>query len=310
MLGIALKTAAVLLFTVMYALIKWASREVPAGEAVFFRSFFALIPVIGYLVWIGEFPSALRTSNIVGHLWRGTLGVSSMTLNFIGLSLLPLADSIAIGYAMPLFATMFAAMMLGERVRALRWAAIFIGLGGVLVILWPKLAVLRGESGSSSEAVGAAVALGGAVVVALALTVVRSLVRAERTTTIVFYFCVICSAASLVSAPWWTLPSTAATVALVTAGVIGGVGQLCLTECNRYADASTIAPFEYTSLLFSLAFGFWMFGEIPTEWSLIGAAIVIAAGLFTLWREQRLHVAATRGSVKAGARAITGVGKG
>lgn len=310
-LGILFKTAAVFMFTIMSVCVKWTATEVPAGEAVFFRSALALIPVVGYLVWCGEFPAALKTRNIWGHVWRGGLGGVSMAMGFFALALLPLADSISIGYAMPLFATAFAALFLGEKVRAMRWGAILVGFSGVLVILWPKLAVLRGDGGSLSQAVGACVALGGALVVALALTVVRKLVRAERTTTIVFYFSALCTLGSFVSSPWWTVPSATGTLLLIGAGLVGGIGQLCLTESNRYADASTIAPFEYTSIIFSLAFGYWVFGELPTSWSLTGVGIVIAAGLFTLWREHSLHLAGRRGgTMKAGANAIGGLARG
>lgn len=287
-LGIALKIASVLAFTVMFTCVKAASAEVPPGEAVFFRSFFALLPILVYLAILGDLPSALRTSNPYGHLWRGLLGVASMGLNFAALGLLPLPDAIAIGYLMPLLSTAFAAIFLGERVRAFRWSAILIGFIGVLIILWPRLDVLRGPSGASAEATGALCALGGATVVALATVVLRTLVVAERTTTIVIYFSVMCTIASLFTIPFgWQVPSPGVAILLIMTGLSGGLGQIFVTECYRHAETSTVAPFEYTSMLFGILIGYVLFDEVPTPAVITGGAIVIAAGLLLIWREQQ-----------------------
>jgi drug/metabolite transporter (DMT)-like permease len=288
-LGILLKIASVMLFTVMATCIKAASVEVPPGEAVFFRSFFALLPIVAYLAYQGEFPAALRTANPLGHAWRGALGVISMGLNFAALGLLPLPDAIAIGYLMPLLATAFAAIFLGERVRLFRWSAIFIGFAGVLVILWPRLDVLKGASGSSAEAIGALCAVGGATVVALVSVVLRKLVVAERTSTIVFYFSATCTIASLVTLPFgWLVPSIGVAALLVLSGFSGGLAQILITESYRHAETSTIAPFEYTSMLFGILIGYLMFDEVPTIAVLAGGTIVIVAGLLLIWREHQL----------------------
>jgi drug/metabolite transporter (DMT)-like permease len=290
-LGIAFKIASVMLFTVMFTCVKAASAEVPPGEAVFFRSFFALLPIVAYLAIQGDLPAALKTSNPFGHFWRGILGVASMSLNFAALGLLPLPDAIAIGYLMPLLATAFAAIFLGERVRAFRWSAILIGFGGVLIILWPRLDVLRGPSGASAETIGALCALGGATVVALGTVVLRTLVVAERTTTIVIYFSVMCTIASLFTIPFgWQVPSLGIAAVLILSGLSGGLGQILVTESYRHAETSTIAPFDYTSMLFGILIGYFLFDEVPTPAVLAGGAIVIVAGLLLIWREQRLGI--------------------
>jgi drug/metabolite transporter (DMT)-like permease len=298
-LGISFKIGSVLLFTAMFTCVKAASVEVPPGEAVFFRSFFALLPIMIFLVMQGEFPAALKTCNPFGHAWRGVLGVASMGLNFAALGLLPLPDAIAIGYLMPLLATAFAAIFLGERVRVFRWSAIFIGLIGVVVILWPRLDVLKGPSGSSGEALGALCALGGATVVALATVVLRKLVVAERTTTIVVYFSATCTIASLFTIPFgWQLPSPGMAALLILSGLSGGLGQILITESYRHAETSTIAPFEYTSMLFGILIGYVLFGEVPTPAVLTGGAIVIAAGLLLIWREHQLGLKQRGGPAK------------
>ena len=137
--AIALKVAAIGLFTGLSAIIKATSDVVPAGEAVFFRSFFA-IPVI--LVWLAmrkELGRGLRTAHPGKHFLRGLLGTTAMGMTFMGLGMLPLPEVTAIGYATPIFTLILAAVLLGERIRLIRITAVTIGLIGVLVMLWPRL---------------------------------------------------------------------------------------------------------------------------------------------------------------------------
>jgi drug/metabolite transporter (DMT)-like permease len=293
--GIALKLVSVLVFTLMSACIKAASPAVPAGETVFFRSFFALVPIVLYLAFQGHVLSALRTSHPFGHLWRGSFGSAAMALSFLALGLLPLSDAIAIGYASPLFATVLAALVLGETVRLYRWSAVAAGLIGVLVVLGPRLTVLGEGFATGSEAFGALAALAGAFLAAMAMIFVRKLVQVERTATIVVYFSIFAALASLLSLPFgWVVPTPREAALLVTAGLLGGFAQIVLTESYRHADASTIAPFEYASMLFGLALGYALFDEVPSLTMLAGAAVVVASGLFILYREHRLGLERAR----------------
>ncbi len=290
-LGISLKIGSVLGFTMMAACVKVSAATMPIGQVCFFRAFFALVTLVAFLAWRGEFPAAIYTANPWGHFWRGLLGFSAMLLNFLAISYLPLSDAIAIGYAMPLFLTIFAAVLLGEVVRSFRWSAVLFGLFGVLVILWPRLAFLKGEAGLPGETFGALCALFGAVVVALGSVVVSRLIVAERTSTVVFYFSLICSIGFLFSLPFgWRAPDGWTLFLMVISGFLGGVSQLMVTESYRYADTSAVAPFEYTSMLFGIAFGFLLFGDLPTLTMLIGSSIVIASGLIVLWREHELSI--------------------
>lgn len=290
-LGIALKIGSVLGFTVMAACVKAGAAVVPITEVCFFRAFFAVLTIVAFLAWRGELPLALYTSNPWGHFWRGLLGLTAMGLNFAAIAYLPLPDAIALGYAAPLFLTILAAVLLGETVRAFRWTAVLIGLGGVLIMLWPRLEFLKGPAGSSSEAFGAICALVGAMAVALGSVVVSRLVMAERSSTVVFYFSVICSIGFAFTAPFgWRMPDAWMMAILVLSGVLGGVSQLLVTQSYRYADTSAVAPFEYTSMLFGIALGYLLFGDLPTLTMLIGATIVIAAGLIVIWREHVLSI--------------------
>ena len=251
----------------------------------------SVLTLLAVLAWRGELPAAMLTANPWGHFWRGLLGFSAMLLNFLAIAYLPLPDAIAIGYAMPLFLTIFAALLLGEVVRSFRWTAVLFGLSGVLIILWPRLAFLKGEAGVPGETFGALCALFGAVVVALGSVVVSRLIVAERTSTVVFYFSLICSIGFLMSLPLgWRVPDAWTLFLMVSSGILGGVAQLMVTESYRYADTSAVAPFEYTSMLFGIALGFLLFGDVPTIAMLIGSSIVIASGLIVLWREHDLAI--------------------
>lgn len=285
--GIFFKVISVCMFMAMASLVKAASAEVPPGQAVFFRSFFALPVIVGWLAIRHELRHGWKTVNPMGHFWRGLVGVTAMGLGFAGLGLLPLPEVTAIGYAAPLLVVIFAAMFLGEDVRAFRLSAVALGMVGVLIVLSPRLSV--GASLNTSETLGAVVVLMGAVMAALAQVFVRKLVATETTAAIVFWFTVTSSVLALFTLPWgWVMPSWPVALMLVTAGLLGGVGQIFLTSSYRYADASLVAPFDYTSMLLALVIGYFIFDEVPTGTMLIGAGIVIAAGVLIIWRERKL----------------------
>lgn len=293
--GIGFKLLAVTFFMAMSALIKATADEVPPGEAVFFRSFFA-IPVI--LVWLyatHAFGAGLRTSNPLGHLWRGLLGTAGMGCSFAGLGYLPLPEVTAIGYAAPLLTVIFAAMFLGEEVRAFRITTVGLGMVGVLIILSPRLSSLQSGTVGTVETLGAIIVLVGAVFSALAQVFVRKLVLAERTTAIVFYFSLTSTCVSLVTLPFgWVWPAPGTAALLIAAGLLGGVGQVLLTSSYRFADASVVAPFEYASMILALLVGYFVFAEVPTRVVLQGAALVMAAGIAIIWREHQLGLKCDR----------------
>jgi drug/metabolite transporter (DMT)-like permease len=302
--GIALKLLSVLLFTLMSACVKAARDVAPAGETVFFRSFFAIPPILLYAWWRGGVMQAIRVNDGFAHFNRGLVGVAAMASGFTALGLLPLPEVIAINYAAPLMATALAALLLGERVRAFRWAAVMVGLLGVLVMLWPRLTVLTVGDVSDDEALGAWICLVGAFFVALATVHIRRLTRTEHTLSIVFWFSVSCTVASLATIPFgWAWPDPQTTALMVLSGLLGGVAQIAMTESYRRTAASTLAPFEYSSMLYGLALGLLFFGETPNGQVLVGAAIVIGAGLFIIARERRLNI-----DRAAGRRAGSGQG--
>lgn len=295
--GILMKVCSVSVFTLMAVMIKASADEVPPGEAVFFRSFFAIPVILAWLISRGNLRHGLDTSNPMGHFWRGLAGTCAMGLGFTAVGLLPLPEATAIGYAAPLLTVIFAAMFLGEEVRVYRLSAVFFGLLGVLIVLSPRLSVTAEVS--PLQTVGAMAGLLGAVFAALAQVFIRKLVHNEATAAIVFYFSVTSALLSLLTIPFgWAMPSATGAAQLVFAGVLGGIGQILLTEAYRAAPASVVAPFEYVSMLLAILLGYAIFAEVPTLRTVAGASLIVMAGLIILWRERQLGLqrAAARGA--------------
>ena len=295
-LGIALKLVSVTVLVAMQSLVKATSDDVPAGQAVFFRSAFAL-PVI--VLWLRTTRRGLRetlsTSIPMRHLRRGVLGTLAMGLGFAGLSRLPLYEVQAISYAAPLLVVVFAVVLVGERVRLVRMAAVMLGLVGVLIVLAPRLG---GVETTPAATWGAVMVFAGAVSAALAQVFIRKLTETETTAAIVFWFSLTAAALSLLTVPFgWAALSAGDAAMLVAAGLLGGVGQICLTAAYRYADAGVVAPFSYASMLLALAIGLVAFGEVPRPSALGGAALIVAGGALVAWRERQLGL--ERGRARA-----------
>jgi drug/metabolite transporter (DMT)-like permease len=214
----------------------------------------------------------------------------AMGLGFAGLGYLPLPEVTAIGYAAPLLTVVFAAMFLGEEVRIFRISAVILGMVGVLIVLAPRLSI-DPETASLAEALGAMLVLGGAVFAALAQVFVRKLVTNEQTSAIVFWFSVTATLMSLITLPFgWVWPTPIEAALLITAGLLGGLGQILLTSSYREADASLVAPFDYASMIFALGIGYFVFAEVPTVPMLGGAALIVTAGILIIWREHKLGI--------------------
>ncbi len=293
--GIALKLGSVMCFIVMASMIKATAAHVPAGQVVFFRSFFAIPVIVVWLAYRKELATGFRAEHPMGHFWRGLVGTVAMGLGFAALGLLPLPEVTAIGYTAPLLTVIFAAMFLGEEVRAFRIASVGLGLVGVMIVLSPRLSVLTADVASHREAFGVALVLGSTVFTALAQVFVRKLVLTEKTPAIVFWFSVTASFLALSTLPFgWVWPTRGEAALLVAAGLLGGVGQILLTSSYREADASLVAPFDYASMLFALGIGYFVFAEVPTWTVMGGAVLIVTAGILIIWRERQLGLERAR----------------
>jgi drug/metabolite transporter (DMT)-like permease len=248
------------------------------------------------LAWRGELRDCVYTKRPLGHISRSLLGVISMGLGFYALTRLPLPEATALSYAQPMMIVIISALFFGEPVRIYRWSAVFAGLVGVAVVSWPKLTLFgSGQPMTDDDLSGVVAALLAASLSAFVTIVVRNLVMTERTSTIVVWLSVTCSLAALLTLPFgWAELSARQVAFLVCAGVMGGFGQLLMTESYRHAAPSTVAPFEYMSLLLAIVVSYFAFGDTPTIHVLVGGAIVIAAGVFIIWRERKLGIERAR----------------
>jgi drug/metabolite transporter (DMT)-like permease len=290
--GVIFKLISAMLFAAMSALVRQLGEVAPVGQLVFFRASFAIVPVLVIYALRGELAGALRTGRPFGHLGRGMLSVFGMFTNFAGLMRLPLADATAISFASPLFTVALAALILKERVRVFRWTAVAIGFVGVVVMLIPHFDPGHYAAiGAATAAAGSILTLASALCTAGTVIQTRRLTRSETTSSIVFYFSLVCAIAGALTLPFaWHSPTGMELTSLITLGLLGGLAHIFLTESYRYAAASVVAPFDYTAMLWALVLGYWMFGELPELLVYVGAAIVAGAGLFVIYRERRLAV--------------------
>lgn len=279
--GILLRLLTALLLAVMLAGVKLAGqRGVHVVESLFYRQIGSVVCATG-LVLAGSGFASLRTKRVGAHVGRMAIGMTSMALNFLAILLLPLADATAIGFMVPIFATMLAALVLGEATGRWRWGAVLVGFLGVLLIVHP------GQGGVPLT--GAAVALAGAGVTAAVTIVIRQLGKTERASTTVFWF----AASSLVPLGLLMLHfgrAHDATTFAILAGMAlaGGLAQLTLTASLRLAPVALVVPMDYTSLLWAVLLGSWLFAELPSPSVWIGAPVIILSGLVIAWREHHL----------------------
>jgi drug/metabolite transporter (DMT)-like permease len=284
--GVFLKLSSVVLLSCLAACVKYLGDGVPTGQIIFVRGVISMV-VLGFIAWHTHGLKVLRTERVGSHALRSLAGTASMFCWFTALTMIPLADFTAISFTAPMFLTLLAMLLLGERIHAYRWSALAIGFVGVVITIGPHLTL-----GGSS--LGVLVAFGAAVFSAMAIATLRSMSGAggEHPLAITFYFSlttVLCSALTAVGG--WPMPTPEQWFFIGLSALFGVFGQLLMTTSYRYAEASTLAPLDYTNLLLAVALGYYFFAEVP-HWSMwIGAPLVIAAGLIILWREYRRYAA-------------------
>jgi drug/metabolite transporter (DMT)-like permease len=281
--GILCMIAATFLFSVAFAFSKWLVGIYPPGEVVFLRSFssFAvcaavMLPITGFGVFATRRPR--------DHLMRGLSQAISQTFSILAFSLMPLAGAVAINFSAPLFSALVSIVWLRERATFARWAALLVGFFGVLVVTNP---------GANTLTLGALFALGnvmyGSVTVA-----VRGMTKTESANTLLIWQMTVTAVLqSLLLLFGWRTPTLVDTAMLFASGFANVIGQYFWTQSLRLAPAMAVSPFYYLMLVWALFFGFLVWGDVPSLGLLIGSAIVVASGLFLLWRETQLQRAVT-----------------
>ena len=282
LLGMALRLASAITLALMFAGVKWAGRHgVGVVESLFYRQIGTALCATAFVL-LGPGIASLRSRRVGAHVARMAIGVVAMGLNFAAFMLLPLAEATAIGFSAPVFATLLAAIVLGEPTGKWRWSAVAVGFIGVLVIVQP---------GSTHVGLyGAAVAVAAALSTACATIAIRRLGATEAVATTVFWFAVSSLVPLSLAMPFVGHAHAPQTFAVIAGfSLAGGIAQLFLTGALRLAPVALVMPMDYSALLWASLLGWLVFDQLPSRWTWIGAPIVIAAGLVILWREHRLR---------------------
>ena len=281
LLGIALRIGATTCFACMAAAIKLGDQaHVNLPELAFYRFAFGLPPL---LIWIAltRNAGAWRTRRPLAHLARGTIGLTTMVLSFAALTYLPLAEAATIGFAAPFFSVALSALILAEPVGRHRWSAVALGFAGVMIVMQP--------GNSHLPAIGLTLAILAALGSAAVTITLRQIGRTEATPTIVLWFTCFSMVMAGLFLPYYGQAHDARTWAILLGlGLFGGLGQLFLTSALRFAPVSVVVPFDYTQLIWAVLLGWALFGSHPAASTWTGAAVIVASGLYTVFREHKL----------------------
>lgn len=273
--GIGLRILSGILIAGMYVCVKAVSDDVPLGEIVFFRSFFAIIPLILFLYVRNEFPRGLATNRPFDHFLRSGFGVLSLFASFAALARLSVAEAVLIAQLSPMFTAVGAVFLLSERLTIWRVSGLVLGFSGVVLLVWPELG---GGEIERLRLIGISLGLASAALSALSVIMVRSLSSTESPGAIALYFVLASMVAALFTIPWgWILPEGDTLLLLIGAGLFGGVAHIAMTLSFRYAEASRLAPFEYIAFLWPVLADLFIF-KLPLLTSFLLAATFVFAG--------------------------------
>ena len=260
------------------AVTKWLTAGYPIGEILFLRGGFMFIPIL-LLVWRAGGPGVLRVVDWPGQAARAATVIGASFFFVAGLRYLPLADTTALAFAGPLFVTALAPAVLGERVGWRRWAAVLVGFVGVLVMVEPTGAGLNWF---------ALLPIGAAISGAFRDLLTRRLSRTESSLSILVVTTACVTLSGLATLPFgWRLPGATDMALIAVTGLLLGAAHYLVIEALRVSAAATVVPFKYSSLLWAVLLGAFVWGEFPGRQMLAGAALIVASGLYILHREMR-----------------------
>lgn len=273
---------AVAMFALMDTAMKMLAATLPAIQVAALRSLCSLPLVCLYLLWRGAFKGIFRIRYSL-HLLRAGVGIAMLFLFAYGLKTLSLAQAYTIFFVAPAMVTALSVLVLREKVDARRWLAIVTGLVGVLVALRP--------SGDGFLTLGGLAILGSALGYAISAIAGRILARTERSEHMVFWLmCMMAIGATALALPTWKAIGVQHAWLLAALAVSGFFGQLAITEAFSHGNASAVAPFEYTALAWGVAIDFALWQVLPDGYTILGAAIIIASGIYLI-RHEQVHAA-------------------
>ena len=262
-------------FSIMDIIVKW-SEAYPLGQVLFFRGFFGVI--LYFIIMPRERIKDFYLTKRPGlHFLRCMSGLIALVAIFIALRNLPLATVVSISFAAPIFTTIFSIFLLSEKVGMFRWIAVLVGFIGIIIITEP------GFSSFNIYFIYPIIFCLGLSYVAIAI---RQLSTTEPVWLISLYFSIAITLASLVTLPYgWVIPNFGDLILLMLIGVFGGVANLWLGQSYKLAEVSLVSPLKYLALVFAIAFGYFIWGEIPSFKTLLGAALVIISSIIIFRRE-------------------------
>jgi len=281
--GILFMIAATLLFAISSAIAKWQVAIYPVGEVMFFRSFSSLLVCAIYILPVTGL-SVFATQRPRDHVARGLSQSISQTFTVIALGLMPLAGAVAINFSAPLWAALLSVIWLKERAGPARWGVLLFGFCGVLIVTHP---------GADSLQIGAMFALANAIMYGSVTVAVRGMTKTESADTLLMWQMVtIAVFHAFLLVFGFRQPSPADAAMLIASGVANAIGQYLWTRALHLAPTTAVSPFYYFLLVWALAIGFVIWGDVPTIGLILGSVIVVVSGLFLLWHEARHRDAA------------------
>ncbi|MGE0666288.1 MAG: DMT family transporter [Sphingomonadales bacterium] len=276
-----------LMFQSMNAVIRHVSDlGLHPFEIAFFRNVFGILVMVPLIMRYGM--AVMRTSRFDLHLLRGVINVVSMLCFFYSVTVAPLASVASLGFTLPLFVTIYAAIMLKERLHSRRLAALAVGVLGALLIIRP---------GSDDMNLGNLIVLVGTAVWGLALMVIKVQSRTETALGITLWSSIMLAVLSAVPALLvWKAPDAEQLIWMAFTGVLGTAGTMAVATAMKLADASAVMPFDFTKLLWAGLIGYLAFGQVPDAWVWIGGAVIFSSTVYLTYREAQL---ARAGKLKA-----------
>ncbi|MDX2143602.1 MAG: DMT family transporter [Rhodospirillaceae bacterium] len=272
--------ASALVFSGVSVLIKELGQRLPSPEIVFFRCLFGLVVIIPFVARDGL--GVFKTARPDMHVVRVLCAVVGMNCGFYATAHLELATAVSLGYTRPLFMILLAVMFLGEVVRWRRGLATLVGFFGVLIMLRPTEVPVE---------LPAMAALLAAFMVAGAMAVVKQQAAVDGPATIMVWFGVGTAILTAVPAAFvWETPQADQWVLLIAIGVLASIGQYMMIQAFTHGEATVMNPIDYLQILLAALFGFWLFDEVPSVWTGVGAVVIIASTLYILFREAALKL--------------------
>lgn len=277
--AIGLMLLAALGFSFMNVLIRWTSGELHPFQIAFFRNLFGLVFMLPWLLKFGY--RSFKTERLPLFIIRALLGLFSMFCYFWGITVLPLAKAVALSFTVPLFVTIGAAVFLKEDVNWRRWAAVLVGFIGTLIILRPSV---------DGDLFASLVVIASSVTMAASVLIIKSLSRTEDANVIVMYMVLLMTPLSLpVAMTVWQWPGLETWVLVIFMGFLGSFAHLMFTHSLKMSDVTIVMPFDFARLPFIIVLAWFIFDQSVDRWTVLGAAIVFASGVYIARREAQLN---------------------